>query len=375
MNEKRPAHPARSTLPAASIVTILAAAAATLSVPVEAPAQTSTTAPAQVPSTRFANRPPADTSPASLQKVAQLGKRDRRVHDPSTIVKCKDEYWFFSTGRGVLSHHSKDLKTWEAGPPVVPERPEWIAQAVPAARGNSFWAPDVIHQGDRYMLYYSVSTFGKNTSAIGLVTSPTLDPDDPAYKWTDHGPIVQSKQSDDFNTIDPCVTVDADGKMWLAFGSFWSGIKMVELDPATGKRIAPDSPMYSLAHYSSIEAPFIHRSGEYYYLFVNWGMCCRGVNSTYNIRVGRSRTITGPYLDKDGKDMLKGGGTLLLETDGPFVGPGHAGIVNEGGREWLSMHFYDATERGASMLAIRPLTWDPDGWPRVADAPVASRVP
>jgi arabinan endo-1,5-alpha-L-arabinosidase len=275
----------------------------------------------------------------------------------------------FATGRGAPSFHSKDMKTWEPGPPVITERPEWVAQAVPGARGTNFWAPDVIHRGDKYYVYYSVSTFGRNTSAIGVATNPTLDPNDPNFKWTDQGVVVQSKQSDDFNTIDPAVTVDAEGKMWLAFGSFWSGIKLIELDPATGRRIAPDSPMYSLAHYGSIEASFIYRSGDYYYLFVNWGLCCRGVNSTYNIRIGRSKTITGPYLDKDGKDMLKGGGSLLLATDGPFVGPGHAGIIKEGDKEFLSMHFYDATERGQSNLAIRPLSWDADGWPKVGEWP------
>jgi len=178
--------------------------------------------------------------------------------------------------------------------------------------------------------------------------------------------VIQSSPRDDFNAIDPVVTQDADGNLWLAFGSFWGGIKLIQLDPATGRRIAPDSPIHALAHYDSIEAPFIYYHNGVYYLFLNWGMCCRGVNSTYNMRVGRSPTITGPYLDKEDKDMLEGGGTLLLETDGPFIGPGHAGILKKGDRYWLGMHFYDgSTPWGVSKYALRPLTWTEDGWPVV----------
>ena len=129
-----------------------------------------------------------------------------------------------------------------------------------------------------------------------------------------------------------------------------------------------DSPLHSLAHTKAIEAPCIYRHDDYYYLFVNWDICCRGVNSTYNIRVGRSRDITGPYLDKDGVDLSHGGGTLLLTTDGAFIGPGHAGIFEESETFWFSCHFYDGTERGASKLAIRPLRWTTDGWPAVEAA-------
>ena len=309
--------------------------------------------------------PPAD--PNAVAHVLKLGSRGIRVHDPSTIVKCKDEYWIFCTGRGTPSFRSKDLVTWERGPQTFTKSPEWVAQAVPGNRGGlDFWAPDIIHFRDKYLLYFSVSTFGKNTSAIGLATNVTLDPCDPAYEWKDGGIVIQSSPRDDFNTIDPAVTQDAEGNLWMSFGSFWGGIKLIQLDPATGKRIAPDSPIHALAHYDSIEAPFIYYRNGVYYLFLNWGMCCRGVNSTYNMRVGRSPQITGPYLDKEDKDMLEGGGTLLLETDGPFIGPGHAGILKEGDKYWLGMHFYDGSTRwGVSKYALRPLTWTDDGWPIV----------
>jgi arabinan endo-1,5-alpha-L-arabinosidase len=318
---------------------------------------------AQPPSDR---QPVGPVDPNAVALLQKLGKRPIRVHDPSTIVQCKDRYWLFYTGRATPSFYSKDLITWERGPATFKTSPEWVAKAVPGNRsGLDFWAPDVRKVGNRYLLYFSVSTFGKNTSAIGLATNATLDPCDPAYGWKDQGIVIQSDPNCDFNTIDPAVTEDEKGGLWLSFGSFWGGIKLIQLDPATGKRIAPDSPIYPLAHYDSIEAPFIYNHDGVYYLFLNWGMCCRGMNSTYNMRIGRSIKITGPYLDKDNKDMLHGGGTLLLGTDGPFIGPGHAGILKEGDRYWLSMHFYDGTQRGSSALAIRPLKWSPDGWPVV----------
>jgi arabinan endo-1,5-alpha-L-arabinosidase len=240
---------------------------------------------------------------------------------------------------------------------------------VPANRsGRDFWAPDVIHIDDRYLLCYSASSFGKNTSAIGLVTNPTLDPDDPKYKWTDQGMVIQSSPRDDFNTIDPALFRDSDGSLWMSFGSFWGGIKMIQLDPKTGKRIAPDSLVYALAHYDSIEAPFLYQHDGKYFLFVNWGFCCRGTNSTYEIRVGRSDKVTGPYLDREGKDLLVGGGMKLLGTEDVFIGPGHAGILAEGGKYWFGFHFYNAAQRGSPTYAIRPLRWGNDGWPVVEKA-------
>ena len=301
--------------------------------------------------------------------LARLGRRDAgRVHDPSTIVKCKDEYWLFATGVGIVSWRSKDLMNWQSGPRVFTNVPAWRTNAVPGNRGY-LWAPDVIHLTNRCLLYYSVSSFGQNTSAIGLATNPTLDPEDPNFAWTDQGIVIESQMANDFNAIDPAALLDADGKLWLSFGSFWSGIKLIQLDPNTGKRLAPDSPMYSLAHKDAIEAPFIHRHAGHYYLFVNWGICCKGTNSTYNIRVGRSERVTGPYLDQDGKDLLRGGGTLVMDTIGPFIGPGHAGILAEGGTNWLSCHFYDGTRRGTPTLAIQPLHWNASGWPEVEARP------
>ncbi len=275
----------------------------------------------------------------------------------------------FATGRGVLSVRSKDLVHWEPGPPVFPTPPKWITDVVPTQRGE-FWAPDVIFRDGRYLLYYSVSAFGKRTSAIALASNPTLDPDDPKYHWTDHGIVVRTDETNDYNAIDPCVVPGDGGALWLVFGSYWSGIKLIQLDPKTGKRTAPDSPMYPLAHKEQIEAAAVYRHGGHYYLFVNWGHCCRGVKSTYEIRVGRSKEITGPYLDRDGADLRRGGGTLLLRTEGSQIGPGHAGVLKDGDRYWLSYHFYDGEQNGRPRLGIRPLEWAADGWPRVAGKPI-----
>src|SRR3954447_17590177 len=196
-----------------------------------------------------------DTQPASRVglPLTETASRGVITRDPSTIVKCKDEFWVFYTGRGIPSFHSKDLVKWEPGPPVFTTAPEWIATAVPENRNMIYWAPDITHLGDRYLLYYSVSSFGKITSAIGLATTPTLDPNDPAYKWTDHGIVIQSREGGDFNAIDPSVFSDNNKSLWLAFGSYWSGIKLVQLDPKTGKRLTPDAPFSSLAYNKSIE--------------------------------------------------------------------------------------------------------------------------
>jgi len=256
------------------------------------------------------------------------------------------------------------LQHWIAGPPVFTNTPSWATNTIHGNHGH-FWAPDVIHLRDRYFLYYAVSTWGKNTSVIGLATNATLDPTDPQYRWADEGAVIQSNPQDDYNTIDPAVCLEADGQLWLAFGSFWTGIKLVQLDAQTGKRIATNSPIYSLAHYDTIEASYIYPHDGRYYLFVDWGLCCRGIHSTYNMRVGRSDHITGPYLDKDGTNMLFGGGSLVIDSIGPFIGPGHAGIITAEGRDWLSCHFYDGGREGASTLGILPLTWDAAGWPEV----------
>jgi len=291
------------------------------------------------------------------------------AHDPSPVIKCKDRYYVYSTGRGILSHSSVDRVFWSPGPPVFTNPPAWTTNAVPGFTGT-FWAPDILGFNEKYYLFYSVSTWGSQVSAIGLATSPTLDPADPNYRWTDQGPVISSAAGSLYNTIDPSLTWDAAGNLWMSFGSYWNGIYLVQLDPVAGLRVAPDSPTFRLAYNSSIEASCIYRRGCYYYLFVNWGSCCAGVNSTYNIRVGRATSITGPYFDRRGVDMANNGGTLFMRGTGKFTGPGHAGILSEGGRQWFTFHYYDGNAwaprykaYGNADLGLVPLSWTPDDWP------------
>jgi arabinan endo-1,5-alpha-L-arabinosidase len=305
---------------------------------------------------------------ANLRAAEFAGRSDLRVHDPSTVIRADGAWWLFGTGNLVLGARSTDLKHWQKLPPILTAPPAWAREVAPGNKGNHYWAPEVIHLGNRYLLYYSVSEFGKNSSAIALATATTLDSKAPGAGWTDHGIVIRSGKDDAFNAIDPSVLADRDGRLWMAFGSFWAGLYVVELDPATGLRITSHSPLHSVAFAQEIEAPTLYRREDYYYLFYNEGRCCRGKASTYHIRVGRSRSVTGPYLDDKGRDLMNGGGRAFLGTQGDFIGPGHAGLLRDADeREWVSVHFYDGAKNGAPTLALRRLGWTDDGWPKVID--------
>ena len=281
-------------------------------------------------------------------------KGDLGVHDPVLIKEqATGTYRIYCTGMRIGSKTSSDRITWRSASSGL-NSPGWVSTEVPANNGSDFWAPDIMFRDNKYWLYYSVSTFGKNTSAIGLATSPTLS----SPNWTDQGVVVKSTSSDNYNCIDPAIFEDDDGKVWLSFGSFWSGIKLVECDPATGKPSSTRPELISLAnHRQGIEAPYICKWG-YYYLFVSWDKCCDGCNSTYKIVVGRSDNIKGPYVDKDGIDMLDGGGVILDTGDEVRKGPGHNGIFIDNDTLFCVNHYYACN----SLLQIRPLYFD-DGWP------------
>ena len=297
----------------------------------------------------------------------------RRVHDP-VIAKDQGFYYLLATGPGVPMWRSPDLKHWTRIGRVFEENvPAWAQQEIVGSRG--LWAPDIAFWNGRYHLYYSVSTFGKNRSLIGLATNATLDPNAPNYRWVDEGKVVESFPENNYNAIDANFVQVAPNRIALSFGSFWSGLKLVELDTKTAKP-APDAKVLSIASRpapGAIEAPFIVRSGDYFYQFVSFDKCCAGVQSTYNVRVGRARQIEGPYLDRDGKSMLDGGGTVLLEgqPDKNLFGPGHCSVLRDGERDYLVHHFYDGAANGVPTLQIRPLTWSAEGWPLVGD-PIAT---
>lgn len=307
---------------------------------------------------------------------------DLQVHDP-VIIKEQDTYYVFATGgrRGVgiiPIRSSKDLYNWSLSGYVFERLPEWATKEIPGSR--DCWAPDISFYNGKYHLYYSVSTFGRNNSAIGLVTNETLDPCSPRYKWVDQGMVVRSFQGkDDWNAIDPQLAFEDKNNVWLCWGSFWSGIKARRIDPATGKLSTKDTKLYSLASrprtgehqtpptQGAIEAPFIIRHNGYWYLFASYDFCCRGARSTYNIRVGRSKKVTGPYVDKSGKPMMEGGGTMVIEaaTDDSWRGPGHEAVLHESGQDFLVFHAYDSNRNGRSFLQISTIAWD-NGWPKVA---------
>ncbi|MBB5349909.1 arabinan endo-1,5-alpha-L-arabinosidase [Haloferula luteola] len=293
-------------------------------------------------------------------------QRVPRVHDPSTVVRERGDAWCFTTGNGI-GVLKQDGKEWSFAGTVFPqdEMPAWHRELVPGNEGH-LWAPDVIESKHGWWLYYSVSTFGKNQSAIGLASRRHLGAGTDEEPWKDEGVVITSGSGDRFNAIDPAV-IETGNELWMSFGSFWDGIQLVELDRETGLRKHPDRPSYSLANAPEIEAPFIHEESGWYYLFVNWGKCCRGVDSTYEIRVGRSKKITGPYLDQDGTPMTQGGGSLVLGTRGRYIGPGHASILEKSRRQWLVHHYYDGEDRGRSKLRLLPLVWK-EGWPVVEDA-------
>ena len=291
-----------------------------------------------------------------------------RVHDPR-IIKAGDWFYLFSTGIGITVWRSHDLATWERDGVVFDQALPWTANDFP--RGNYYWAPDITYFGGKYHLYYAVSHFGINDSAIGHATNATLDRSDNRFAWADQGSIVRTRTTDDWNAIDPSVFVD--GKTpWLVAGSFWSGIKLLRLDPRTGA--LADTQRIALARRhapDALEAGCITHHGEFYYLLVSFDYCCRGVRSTYKLMVGRSRDIAGPYVDFDGRPMMEGGGTLVLAGYGHVRGPGHAGVFNDGQRDLLVHHFYDADEDGRSKVQVRPLIWPADGWP-LAGEPLAA---
>lgn len=315
-----------------------------------------------------ARRAGATSAPEGGQAMTQLSGRISPVHDPA-IIKAGDTYYLFCTATGIEVRKSTDLVEWKmARPPVVfGSVPAWARETIGA---TNLWAPDIFYFNDRYHLYYSASTFGSNRSAIGLATNATLDREAEDWGWVDHGPVIESFRTDNYNCIDPNLIIDEDGTPWLAFGSFWSGIKMRRLDYETGMLSTEDETLYHLAmrhvNSGSVEAPFIIRKGGYYYLFVSFDFCCRGVDSTYRVMVGRSEKVTGPYVDRDGVEMLDGGGTQVTFPTERWRGPGHNSILQDGDRDYIVYHAYDARNNGTPTLRIDPLEWDDDGWPFIA---------
>jgi arabinan endo-1,5-alpha-L-arabinosidase len=279
------------------------------------------------------------------------------AHDPSAI-ESSGIYYEFQTGLGAKT--STNLTSW-SGASAPFAVPAWIKSSV--AGVTDLWAPDISYFGGTYHLYYAGSTFGANKSCIGHATRASLS----SGSWTDQGSATicsnVTTTGDNWNAIDPNAVLDSDGTPWLVFGSFWGGIKIIQLDPAgarvgttvTGIAARPNNG-------GALEGPFMVRRCGYYYLFTSWDTCCKGAASTYNMRVVRGTSITGPFADKAGTAAMQGGGTLVAQGDGTWAGPGGQSVMFVGTKAYLVYHAY-AMSDGTATLRIADLVWDASGWP------------
>lgn len=273
------------------------------------------------------------------------------IHDPSTVTLCDGKYYTFGTGAGGLI--SDDGWTWHFG----------------GVRPGGGAAPDVLKLGDRYLVVYGATGGGLGGGHDGRILTmwnKTLDPSSPDFQYTEAVVVASSDGHEDCDAIDPALLLDpTDGRLWLSYGTYFGFIRLVELDPTTGKRMEGNEAVDIAI---DCEASYLMYRDGWYYLFGTHGTCCSGPNSTYNIRVGRSRKVTGPYLDNMGIEMLRGGGKLVVATSGRFIGPGHFGLLDLGdGVQKFSCHYEaDLDRSGRSVLDIRPLLWK-DGWPVAGD--------
>lgn len=279
------------------------------------------------------------------------------AHDP-TIVKHHGIYYRFQTGEGLPFFKSRDLKNWEIAGAIFPRNPQWTKEQVPGS--TSFWAPEVVYRDGWWRIYYSVSTFGKNLSSIGLVRTKSLDPESPDYGWQDLGPVISSKPENNYNCIDPAVFCDDKGKDRLVFGSFWGGVQMVDLD--CDGFVADGSKPRTIASRTSkenpIEGAFVFPHQGKYYLFASHDFCCRGTASSYHIVYGVSENPEGPFYDEEDRDMMKDGGTTLRDgfSFSQWAGPGHNSIFrDDDGKIYMVYHGYDRTEEGKHKLLIEEI--------------------
>jgi arabinan endo-1,5-alpha-L-arabinosidase len=297
------------------------------------------------------------------------------VRDPS-VMRQNNTYYVFSTDTGgppggslpILCSPDRVAWTWCGF--VFTQIPQWIVQAVPGVGG--LWAPDISYFNGLYHVYYAGSTFGSNTSVIGLATNTTLDSTDPNYQWVDQGEILSSNPTDDFNAIDPTILVDTDGSIWLTYGSYWSGIKQQQIDPITGELLSSNPTVYSLAYrpnvqYDPIEGTSLVHKDSYYYLFASFDNCCapNPYQDTYRIMVGRGTSPNGPFVDMNGTDMMQGGGTQLLAGNGvTWNGPGGGtAYLDPANGDIIVFHAIQLPD-GLPFLFVNSLTW-PNGWPQI----------
>lgn len=296
------------------------------------------------------------------------------IIDP-TIIKQDNTFYLFGTGDGLVEWSSTDLVNWKLQKRVFASVPSWINKLLPGI-GASIWAPDISYYNGQYYLYYCVSQFGTNNSAIGVATNKTLNPADANYQWIDHGMVIRSYDNVSyFNALDPNVATDDEGNAYLVFGSFWQGIKMAKLSadrlsvagsPDNAPVIASRNSAFNMQVYqlgpanNAVEGGFVYKKNDYYYLFASFDYCCRGSNSNYKIVVGRSKTIDGSYVDAAGVPLANGGGTVFRTGDASFYAVGHNAVINVNGNDYLVYFGYDVNDNAKQKLRIEKLTWNND---------------
>lgn len=312
------------------------------------------------------------------------------IHDPS-IIRQGTIYYAFTTdpGANVVASNpgmgladglqircSTDKVAWKICGQVFSAIPPAVLAVFPTL--NALWAPDVSFFNGLYHVYYAASGFGANHSLIGLATSPTLEPTDPAYHWTDRGIVLQSQTTDNFNAIDPNILVDTDtsgnpSHVWMQYGSFWGGIYQREIDPATGLLSTANTAVVNLATRPAvtnnpIEGPSLVKKNGYYYLFVSFDYCCQTpiTNSNYKIAVGRSTSANGPFADQTGTAMLQGGGTVLLAGNGTtWIAPGGQTVyLDPVNGDLITFHALKAAQNYLDYLFVNTITWTGD-WPTI----------
>ncbi len=303
------------------------------------------------------------TQPQGFNRIIENNglKGNLNVHDP-VMIKQAGTYYIFSTGMGIKT--SKDRISWMNAGSVFGRdsiKLDWWKEDIKEKIG--LWAPDIHYSNGKYYLYYSVSAWMNFNSSIGLVTNSTLDKNDPAYKWMDEGQIISFKNGGEgVNVIDPNIFVDRDGKKYLVYGSYKAGLRLVELDFKTGK-LKKDPPDITTLTTSLGEGVFIIKGPTYYYIFASRGRCCAGDSSTYQIVMGRSENIKGTYLNKQGESWVNNKYSLLLAGDSTEAGRGHNGFFTEHDTTFIVYHAYTRSQKGASLLNIKTLYVDEDGWP------------
>ncbi|MFI6511557.1 family 43 glycosylhydrolase [Streptosporangium sp. NPDC050855] len=326
--------------------------------PTASPTASPTVSPTVSPTPTPTPTPTGPTTPPASYPAPGRVTGDIGVHDPTVVRRPGGGYLMAHTGDNVALKTSTDRVNWRNAGSVFPGGAPWTTPYTGGAR--NLWAPDISYHNGQYYLYYSASSFGSTNSAIFLATSPT----GASGSWTDRGLVISTTASSNYNAIDPNLIVDDQGRWWMSFGSFWSGIKLIELDPATGKRL--NTTVRSIAARpgsTAIEAPFIVKRGGYYYQWVSFDRCCNGAASTYRVMVGRSTSVTGPYVDRNGVAMTSGGGTQVLAGHGSIHGPGHQAVLADTDGELLVYHYY--ADNGASLLGINRIGYDSAGWPFV----------